>query len=102
VAWQNAQQYLLLNYSPEQRATVASAESAEDVVKQLKQLQAQVRSRSSFRWITKIQPFLDSLRQYEEILKIYSNSHMAVALLWGSVNLVLAVGDNVLTISVRG
>jgi hypothetical protein len=91
VAWQNAQQYLLLHYSPEKPATVASAESVEDVVKHLKQLQAQVRSWSSFRWITNIQPSLDSLRRYEEILTVYSNSHMAVALLWGSANLILVV-----------
>jgi hypothetical protein len=91
VAWQNAQQYLLLHYSPEKPATVASAESVEDVVKHLKQLQAQVLSWSSFRWITNIQLSLDSLRRYEEILKVYSNSHMAVALLWGSANLILVV-----------
>ncbi|KAI9721615.1 MAG: hypothetical protein M1828_005105 [Chrysothrix sp. TS-e1954] len=98
LAWRNAQRRTREHYTPDQLAIVASAKSAEDVLQHLSLLQAKAAKGGVVRFYGKIRPFLDSVAQYDEVLKIYSNSHMAVAILWGSIDLLLVVlndlGDN--------
>lgn len=91
LAWQTAQRYALENYSQSQLADIASAKSVEDVLKHLQSLQSKTATKAIFQFYETFRGFLGRIAQYEEILKIYSNSHMAIAILWGSVNLLLMV-----------
>ena len=92
LAWQNAQRCAEQHYTSDQLAIIASAKSAEDVLQHLHLLQSTAAKRRAFRFYGKFRPFLESVAQYEEVLKIYSNSHMVVAILWGSIDLLLVVG----------
>lgn len=80
------------HYTQDQLAGIASAKSAGDVLQHLQLLQSKTEKKAIVRFYEKFRGFLERIAQYEEVLKIYSNSHMAVAILWGSVNLLLVVG----------
>jgi len=91
LAWQNAQRYALEHYRQDQLADIASAKSVENVLQHLQLLQSKTKKKAIVRFYGRFRGFLDRVAQYEEVMKIYSNSHMAVAILWGSVNLLLVV-----------
>jgi len=100
LAWQNARRYALEHYMQDQLADIASAESVENVLEHLQVLQSKTNKKAIVRFYGRFRGFLDRVAQFEEVMKIYSNSHMAVAILWGSVNLLLVVSIRIPVIAV--
>ena len=81
------------NYTTQQIAVIGSVNSASDVLGHLDQLQDQQKARSSFRLLRKMKPFFNGLQTFDEALKIFSGGSSMVALIWGSLKLVLDVGS---------
>lgn len=99
LAWQKAQRYALEHYRQDQLADIASANSVENVLQHLQLLQSKTTKKAIIRFYERFRGFLDRIAQYEEVLKIYSNSYMAIAILWGSINLLLVVTIRILVIA---
>jgi len=91
LAWQKAHHNVLSKCSLQQQMIIVSASSAEDLLRQLEQLQTSFGTRLATRGIKKIKPFIDAVSQYEHVLKAFSNAHLATVLLWGTFNLALTV-----------
>ena len=98
VTWQNARRYIEQNYTAKQIAIVDSAGSMSDIVAHLNLLQSQQKDRSSFRRLAKMEPFLDGLKRFDEVLKVYSGAASIAAFIWGSIKLILEARYNILDI----
>jgi hypothetical protein len=93
IEWQNARNYMEQNYTADQLVTIQSATCAGDIIAHLDSLQKEQKNRASVRRLARIKPVLDGFEAFDEVLKIYSGSYAAAALIWGSIKLVLMVGS---------
>ena len=102
IAWQKAQRYALEHYTQDQLANIASAKSAENVLQHLQLLQSTTNKKRIVRFYGRFRAFLECIAEYEKVLIAYSNSHMALAILWGSVNLLLVVSLSIPVVAALG
>ena len=90
-AWERAQQIMAEKYKPEQLTIIRSAQSVADILAYLDRLKTKQRAQASFQRLDKVRPLLDGLKRFDDVLKIYSGSNAAAALIWGSIKLILEV-----------
>lgn len=91
-AWTIAQEAVRKKCNPAQQKIIDECHSADQVIEQLKSLAQRQASRKSLDWVTKMNPFLDGLKMYDDVMKTYCNSGVReLALVWGSITLVLQV-----------
>ncbi|CAG5137499.1 uncharacterized protein ALTATR162_LOCUS135 [Alternaria atra] len=91
-AWKTAKETVESKCTPEQRKLFTGAATADDVLTTLRTLETRQKSRLSFRWVKKLTPFLDSVKLYDGAMKTYCNTGVGeLALLWGSITLVLDI-----------
>jgi hypothetical protein len=83
------------NLSPDQLTQFSSLQSytptADDVLSLTNDIVAKNSDRKSRLFASRVQPLLVSIQQYCTVLDTYAGSHPIVALVWGSIKLVLLV-----------
>ncbi|KAI9654330.1 MAG: hypothetical protein M1821_006646 [Bathelium mastoideum] len=96
IAWETALTKLKNHHNKDQMAIITSASSPEAILSHLDMLEIENSNRSALRWTRKCRTFVKSLQQYSDTLNIFSNCHLATALLWGSIKLLMELSRRIL------
>ena len=89
-----AQQRILANLEPDEKALLQTTTCAEDVLAEVQDIEKKHGQTSSARKLSKkMEPFVRGMQQYGDALNVLAGTHQALGLLWGSVRVLLRVRD---------